>query len=114
VDDRQPGITRIRNGLGFVYRRPDGSLIKDAEELARLRAIAVPPAWTNVWICVHANGHIQATGRDARGRKQYRYHPRWRSVRDQAKYDHILSFGAVLPRIRRRVAADLAKPGLPR
>jgi DNA topoisomerase I len=74
----------------------------------------VPPAWTDVWICIHANGHIQATGRDARGRKQYRYHPRWRSVRDQAKYEHIVSFGTVLPSIRRRVAADLAKSGLPR
>ena len=114
MDDRQPGITRIRNGTGFVYRRPEGSLIKDPGELERIKAIAVPPAWTDVWICVYPNGHIQATGRDARGRKQYRYHPRWRSVRDQTKYEHILRFGAVLPRIRRRVAADLARPGLPR
>ena len=114
MDDRQPGIARTRNSTGFVYRRPDGSLIKDPQELTRLEAIAVPPAWINVWICVHANGHIQATGRDARGRKQYRYHARWRSVRDEAKYEHILSFGAALPTIRRRVAADLAKPGLPR
>ncbi len=114
MDDRQPGITRLRRGGGFVYRRPDGSLIKDPKELTRIKAIAVPPAWTNVWICVHANGHIQAIGRDARGRKQYRYHPRWRSVRDEAKYEHILSFGAVLPSIRRRVTADLAKSGLPR
>jgi DNA topoisomerase I len=114
VDDRQPGITRVRRGTGFVYRRPEGSLIKDSEELTRLEAIAVPPAWTDVWICIDPNGHIQATGRDARGRKQYRYHPRWRTVRDQTKYEHILSFGAVLPRLRRRVAADLARPGLPR
>ncbi len=114
VSDRRPGITRQRNGDGFIYRDPGGSVISDADELARIRALAVPPAWEQVWICPLPNGHIQATGRDARGRKQYRYHPRWRRVRDETKYEHILEFGRALPAIRARVQADLARPGLPR
>jgi DNA topoisomerase I len=114
VSDLRPGITRERTGEGFIYRNPDGSVIKDADELARIRALAVPPAWENVWICPSPSGHIQATGRDARGRKQYRYHPKWRQVRDETKYEHILEFGKALPAIRARVAADLARPGLPR
>jgi DNA topoisomerase I len=114
VSDRRPGITRERNGSGFVYRRADGTIIEDADELARIRALAVPPAWEKVWICPIHNGHIQAVGRDARNRKQYRYHPQWRKIRDQTKYDHLLLFGKALPAIRMRVEADLAKPGLPR
>jgi DNA topoisomerase-1 len=114
VSDRCPGITRERTGGGFIYRTPGGSVIKDADELARIRALAVPPAWEDVWICPLPNGHIQATGRDARGRKQYRYHPKWRQVRDETKYEHILEFGTALPAIRTRVEADLARPGLPR
>jgi DNA topoisomerase-1 len=114
VTDRSRGLTRERHGKAFRYRTADGALIKDAETLARIRKLAIPPAYENVWICRDPNGHLQATGRDARGRKQYRYHPRWRSVRDQAKYHRMLAFGAVLPAIRDRVAKDLALPGLPR
>lgn len=114
VSDRQPGITRERTKDGFVYCNSQGSTINDRGELARIRAIAVPPAWTAVWICPHRNGHIQATGRDSRGRKQYRYHSQWRSVRDETKFEHMLVFGRALSEIRRRVEADLAKPGLPR
>lgn len=97
VDDRKPGIVRQRAGKGFVYRDPAGAIITDNDELARINAIAVPPAWTKVWICPDPNGHIQATGRDARGRKQYRYHARWRSERDQSKFEHMLLFGRSLP-----------------
>ena len=114
VSDRQPGITRAPRAGGFVYRDPEGKVIRDAEELARIQALAVPPAWTDVWICPLENGHLQATGRDARRRKQYRYHPRWRLVRDETKYEHMLEFGQSLPAIRRRVEADLGLPGLPR
>lgn len=114
VSDRRPGITRERTADGFIYRNPDGSVIEDADELARIRALAVPPAWEKVWICPYNNGHIQAVGRDARGRKQYRYHPQWRRVRDETKYGHLLHFGQALPAIRARVQADLDKPGLPR
>lgn len=114
VSDRQPGITTERTKDGFVYRNSQGSTINDRGELARIRAIAVPPAWTAVWICPHRNGHIQATGRDSRGRKQYRYHSQWRSVRDETKFEHMLVFGGALSAIRSRVEADLAKPGLPR
>ena len=114
VSDRRPGITRERTADGFIYRNPDGGVIEDADELARIRALAVPPAWEKVWICPYHNGHIQAVGRDARGRKQYRYHPQWRQVRDETKYGHLLQFGQALPAIRARVQADLDKPGLPR
>jgi DNA topoisomerase I len=114
VTDRGPGISRQLVGKAFVYRDPAGALIRNRDELTRIKAIAVPPAWTGVWICPNGDGHIQATGRDARGRKQYCYHPRWRSVRDETKYEHTLVFGRVLPVIRRQIDFDLAKPGLPR
>jgi DNA topoisomerase-1 len=114
VRDDRPGLCRIRSGKGFRYQGPDGATIRDRETLARLRALAIPPAWTDVWICPQANGHLQATGHDERGRKQYRYHPRWRAVRDENKYDRMISFGQALPRIRARVEKDLARPGLPR
>ncbi|HVL76608.1 MAG TPA: DNA topoisomerase IB [Noviherbaspirillum sp.] len=114
VSDARPGITREAAGKGFRYRHPDGSLVEDEATLARIKALAVPPAWSEVWICPHANGHIQAIGRDARGRKQYRYHPRWRAVRDEAKYERMLGFAKALPQIRRHVDADMKRPGLPR
>ncbi len=114
VNDRQPGIARRGTAGRFVYRGPDGKVIKDGAVLARIKALAVPPAWTDVWICPLDNGHLQATGRDARRRKQYRYHARWRHIRDETKYEHMLEFGRALPAIRRRVDADLSLPGLPR
>jgi len=110
-DDR-PGIRRRRRGRGFQYLDAHGRTITDREERARIDALAVPPAWTDVWICPSPNGHLQATGRDARGRKQYRYHPRWRELRDEAKYDRMLAFAAALPRIRRRVDRDIARNAL--
>jgi DNA topoisomerase-1 len=114
TSDRDPGFRRVRRGRGFVYLRPDGKKLVDAQQLARIRALAIPPAYKDVWICLSPRGHLQATGYDARGRKQYRYHARWRSHRDAQKFDHVLEFGRALPRIRRRVAQDLRKPGLPR
>ena len=110
--DAGPGITRARRGRGFTYRRPNGSSVRDTATLRRIAALAVPPAWTNVWINLDPRGHIQATGRDARGRKQSRYHPRWTAHRDADKFSHIVGFCRVLPRIRKRVARDLRKPGL--
>ncbi len=109
-----PGIRRVRAGKTFRYLGPDGKPVRDAETLARIRALAVPPAWRDVWICVREDGHLQATGRDARGRKQYRYHRRWSEVRDETKYGRMLAFAQSLPRIRRRVRQDLGAPGLPR
>lgn len=114
VNDGEPGIVRRRAGKGFSFRDARGHVVKDAETLARIRHLAIPPAWTEVWICRSDQGHIQATGRDARGRKQYRYHPRWREVRDETKYDRMLAFGAALPAIRAQTERDLALPGLPR
>jgi DNA topoisomerase-1 len=114
VSDEAPGILRRRVGKGFSYRAPQGGPVKDAATLKRIRTLAIPPAWTEVWICPRPDGHIQATGRDEKGRKQYRYHPRWREVRDAAKYGHLLAFAEALPAIRARVAADMALPGLPR
>lgn len=114
VGDAVPGIRREAVADGFRYVGPDGKRIDHEEELARIRSLAIPPAWADVWICPWQNGHIQATGRDARGRKQYRYHPRWRSVRDEAKYERMLNFGKALPTIRARVDAALKLPGLPR
>lgn len=114
VTDREPGIVRKRVAGGFAYRDAKGKAIRGAAELARIKALAVPPAWTDVWICPLENGHLQATGRDARRRKQYRYHARWRRTRDETKYEHMLDFGRALPAIRRRVAADLNLPDLPR
>src|SRR5581483_6555263 len=112
--DHEPGIRRIRRGQGFIYLAPGGRPVRAAAELARIRSLAIPPAYRDVWICMRPAGHLQATGRDARGRKQYRYHPRWREHRDCAKFDHILEFGRCLPRIHRRVSRDLGKSGLPR
>jgi len=114
VSDARPGIRRKRSGKGFSYRMPDGALIHDTATLRRIRSLAIPPAWTDVWICPTPNGHIQATGRDAKGRKQYRYHPRWRAMRDKTKYTRMIAFGEALPHIRERVKADLARHGLPR
>src|ERR687892_2594962 len=114
VDDREPGARRTRSGRGFHYLTANGRTIRDAKEIARIKAIAVPPAWTDVWICPSPRGHIQATGRDARGRKQYRYHPAWRETRDRTKYDRMIAFGEALPTIRRRVREDLSRPDLPR
>ena len=105
-----PAFAAIRVGDGFVYRGVDGKRIRNAAELRRIRALAIPPAYEDVWICPRANGHLQATGRDARGRKQYRYHPDWRLARDADKFERMLEFGAALPRIRKRVKADLAAP----
>src|SRR3954466_2705183 len=114
VSDALPGLRRRRCGTGFSYRRPDGSTENRRRVLERIRSLVIPPAWTDVWICPYANGHLQATGRDARGRKQYRYHPRFRAVRDRNKFEHIIDFAHALPAIRRRVEADLSLPGLPR
>jgi DNA topoisomerase-1 len=114
VTDDRPGITRKRRGKSFQYFNPDGKPIHDNDEIARIKSLAIPPAWTDVWICPRANGHLQATGRDAKGRKQSRYHPRWREVRDETKYERMKLFGEALPVIRERVEKDLALPGLPR
>ena len=114
ASDDRPGITRRRSGRGFSYRDPQGRPIRDQEIVARIRAIAVPPAWTDVWICPWPNGHLQATGRDARGRKQYRYHPRYRARREDAKFERLIAFAKALPAIREQVRRDLARPGLPR
>lgn len=112
--DTSPGIRRRRAGRGWIYLEPGGERITDAPTLARIRALAVPPAWTDVWICRSPNGHLQATGRDARGRKQHRYHPRFRRARDESKFERVIEFARALPRIRARVDSDLARPGLPR
>ena len=114
VSDAMPGIRRRRAGRGFSYVGVDGKRLTGARQLARIKSLAIPPAWTDVWICPIARGHLQATGRDARGRKQYRYHSRWHVVRDEAKYERMIAFGQALPRIRRRVEQDLSLPGLPR
>lgn len=114
VSDDQPGYTRKAKGDNFEYFDLEGKPIRDEQRLLRLKRLAIPPAYTDVWICPTANGHIQATGRDARRRKQYRYHERWREIRDENKYGKMALFGQTLPKIRRRVAADLALPGLPR
>jgi DNA topoisomerase-1 len=107
VNDSRPGIRRRVAGGGFIYLNGQDTQVEDEAVLARIRALAIPPAWTEVWICKLSYGHLQASGRDARGRKQYRYHARWRKVRDEAKYDRMSDFGAALPRIRERVEADL-------
>src|SRR3954469_25628572 len=114
VHDDRPGIRRVRSGKGFRYVGVDGRTVRDPEELRRFCSLAIPPAWTDVWICPTPRGHLQATGRDARGRKQYRYHPRWRETRDETKYHRMIAFGQALPRIRARTEEDLAQPGLPR
>jgi DNA topoisomerase I len=112
--DERPGITRRRAGRGFSYRDADGRPIRDEEALERIRKIVIPPAWTDVWICPWPNGYLQATGRDARGRKQYRYHARYRARRDTAKFERLIAFARALPAIREQVDRDLARPGLAR
>ncbi|SDK51856.1 DNA topoisomerase-1 [Paracoccus chinensis] len=114
VSDTEPGITRRRAGKGFSYRDAQGRTVKDQETLDRIRSLAIPPAYTDVWICADPDGHIQATGRDARGRKQYRYHPRFREVRDSTKYERMLDFAAALPALRARVDEDMGRRGMPR
>jgi DNA topoisomerase I len=113
VASEGPGISRQRRGKGFTYVGPDSRPVRDRRTLARIRSLAIPPAWQNLWICPTADGHIQAVGRDARGRKQYRYHPRYREVRDGTKFDRMLAFGAALPKIREQVNRDLSLTGLP-
>jgi DNA topoisomerase-1 len=114
VTDERPGISRRRHGAAFQYIDPSGKVIRDPEELRRIKSLAIPPAWREVWICPIRNGHLQATGRDVKGRKQHRYHPRWREVRDENKYGRILAFAKALPLIRQRADSDLRLPGLPR
>jgi DNA topoisomerase-1 len=114
VSDERPGIIRKRSGKGFRYEDPQGDKVDDEATLKRIKTLAIPPAWTDVWICSSANGHIQATGRDARGRKQYRYHNRFREVRESTKYHHMLAFAESLPAIRGRVQEHLSLRGLPR
>ncbi|MEO7093418.1 MAG: DNA topoisomerase IB [Polyangiales bacterium] len=114
VADGGKGITRRRAGKGFSYRSPDGAPIKDEDTLRRIRSLAIPPAYRDVWICADPLGHLQATGRDAKGRKQYRYHARWREVRDAVKFHRMLAFAAVLPRVREATDKDLQRQGLPR
>jgi DNA topoisomerase I len=114
VDCSGPGITRVRRGRGFTYRDENGERIEDPEVLARIDALAIPPAWQDVWICVDPMGHIQATGVDDRGRKQYRYHDKWRERRDAEKFEAMIAFARTLPRLRRAVARDLARPELDR
>jgi DNA topoisomerase-1 len=114
VADSEPGIRRIMGTLGFRYIGPDGRTVRAEAELKRIRALAVPPAWTEVWICRDARGHLQATGRDAKGRKQYRYHANWHAHRGETKFDRMTAFAAALPVIRARTEADLARTGLPR
>lgn len=114
VSDRGPGLRRRRAGTGFVYVDEEGRVVRDEATVARIRSLAIPPAWTDVWISPDPNGHLQAVGRDARGRKQYRYHPRWRQVRDETKYGRMVAFGNALPRVRAAVARDLAQTGLTR
>lgn len=123
VDDRRPGLRRLTTGKttrvgkrfvpAFAIVDAGGRRVHDEPTLARIRALAIPPAWTEVWICPSPNGHLQATGRDARGRKQYRYHARWRAHRDETKYARMIEFATLLPALRRRVSGDLARPGLP-
>lgn len=114
VSDTRPGLRRRRAGERFRYIQADGSRLSDRGALSRIRSLAIPPAWSDVWICPYPDGHIQATGRDARGRKQYRYHPRFRAVRDSTKYQHVIAFAQALPTIRKKVRAHMARPGLPR
>jgi DNA topoisomerase-1 len=114
VTDTRPGITRKGAGKGFAYYKPNGTLIRDRAERQRLTALRIPPAWTDVWICPNPRGHLQATARDAKGRKQYRYHPKFRAMRDESKFGRMLMFSEVLPRLREKVECDLSLPGLPR
>lgn len=114
VHDDEPGLTRRRSGKGFVFLDAAGKRVRDPATLERIRKLAIPPAYRDVWICPDPDGHIQATGRDARGRKQYRYHPRWIELRDSNKYEHMIAFGASLPRLRARIKSHMRRPGLGR
>ncbi|MBD2745652.1 DNA topoisomerase IB [Microvirga sp. BT688] len=114
VSDEEPGIRRKKSGKGFTYQKPDGSKVADKATLDRIKSLAIPPAYTDVWICAKANGHIQATGRDAKGRKQYRYHPAFREVRESTKYEHMLEFARGLPAIRKSIDEHMSLRGLPR
>lgn len=114
VSDSEPGIRRVTKGERFAYLDAGGKTLRDAKALERIASLAIPPAYTGVWICRHERGHLQATGHDARGRKQYRYHREWRSARDSAKFERMIAFGEALPRLRHRIARDLALGGLPR
>jgi DNA topoisomerase-1 len=114
VGDITPGIRRLRAGTGFHYKTPRGEPVRSPGTLERIRSLAIPPAWQDVWICTDPRGHIQATGRDTKGRKQYRYHPRWHAARNETKFDRMLAFSSALPRPRKVVARDLARDGLPR
>lgn len=114
VSDGEPGISRLARGKAFVYRDRLGRNVRDSRTLERIRSLAIPPAWTHVWICARPDGHLQATGRDARGRKQHRYHPEWTAARNSAKYDQMIEFALALPAIRKRAHADLAKAPLSR
>jgi len=112
VSSESPGLGRRRSGAGFSYRDIDGAVIRDRATLARVRALAIPPAWTSVWICPSPDGHLQAVGLDAKGRKQYLYHPKFRELRDGAKFEHMIMFAESLPALRRKITLDMAKPGL--
>ena len=114
VSDDTPGLRRRRAGAGFAYFDAKGSRVTDDRTIVRIRKLAIPPAWTEVWICRSPNGHLQATGRDARGRKQYRYHDEFRAIRESAKFDHLIAFAQALPSIRRTVTEQMSLPGLPR
>jgi DNA topoisomerase I len=114
VSCSDPGIRRVRAGKGFYYLTPENRRLRSASELKRIASLAVPPAYKDVWICTSPRGHLQATGHDARGRKQYRYHPQWRQVRDNAKFDRMVAFGEALPKLRRKLTRDLSLEGLPR
>ena len=114
VSDENGGFSRRCNGHGFCYLGARGIRLRDPRTLQRIESLAIPPAWTDVWICKRPSGHLQATGRDARGRKQYRYHPDWRTARDENKYERLIDFAKVLPRVRKRVSRHLARRGLPR
>ncbi len=114
VSDQQAGLRREARGKAFAYFGPNGALVRDKATLERIRKLAIPPAWTEVWICPRANGHLQATGRDARGRKQYKYHPEFRELRETTKYEHMLEFAAALPAIRARIDEHMRLRGLPR
>jgi len=114
VTDNAPGIRRRRRGRGFAYTRPDGAPVRDPAELERIRKLVIPPRWTDVWICTSSSGHLQVTARDARGRKQYRYHARYRAVRDDTKFSRLVDFSEVLPRIRQRVEQDISASTLSR
>lgn len=114
VNDGEPGIRRKRSGRGFAYLNADGEPVRDKATLERIKQLVIPPGWTDVWICATPNGHIQVTARDAKGRKQYRYHERWRAARDETKFSRMVAFGEALPQMRKRVQEDLARRGLPR